>query len=238
MNPLISVIIPVYNHAHTIKKCISDILAQTYQPIEIIIVNDGSTDNFQQAISDLKNSDIKIFSQENKGAPSARNLGFAQSKGEYVIFWDADTIARPDMLEKMYKALRDNSETSCAYSKFKFGWKTMQSHEFDPGLLKKLNYIDVTSLVRRSALTDLRPSAGPWDESIKRFQDWDLWLSLLEKNKTGVFVPEVLYKKVVGNRKGISAWLPSFMYNLPWKIKKVADYEEAKAIVLKKHGLQ
>lgn len=237
MNPLISVIIPVYNHAHTIKKCIADVLAQTYKPIEIIIVNDGSTDNFQEVISDFKNSEIKFFNQENKGAPSARNLGFAQSKGEYVIFWDADTITQPEMLEKMFGALAANPSASYAYSKFKFGWKTMQSHEFDPELLKKLNYIDVTSLIRRSALADLRSGAGPWDESVKRFQDWDLWLSLLEKNKTGVFVPEVLYKKVVGNRKGISSWLPSFVYRLLPNSRKVVKYNEAKQLILNKHHL-
>ncbi|OGH90192.1 MAG: hypothetical protein A2537_03520 [Candidatus Magasanikbacteria bacterium RIFOXYD2_FULL_36_9] len=78
----------------------------------------------------------------------------------------------------------------------------------------------------------------PFDESIKRFQDWDLWLTMLEQNKIGIFVPQILYKKIVHGRKGISNWLPSWLYKFPWKIKKVADYEQAKEIIFKKHGLR
>jgi glycosyltransferase involved in cell wall biosynthesis len=255
MNPLISIIIPVYNHAHTLRKTIEDIFRQTYRPLEVIVVNDGSTDDFEAAASvilnemkdpsrsdkrdssaelqnDKQNIAIQILSQENKGAPSARNLGFASSKGEYVIFWDADTLASPQMLEKMFEALQNNPQSAYAYSQFKFGWKVIKSQNFDADKLRQVNYIDTTSLIRRSAL-----SSVPWDTSLRRFQDWDLWLSLLEKNQTGVFVPEVLYKKIVEGRVGISNWMPSFIYKLPWKTKRVRKYEEAKQIILKKHGL-
>lgn len=234
---LISVIIPVYNHAHTLAKCLNSVLAQTYKPVEIIIVDDGSTDEFDNAIfsflKDRKESGepIVIFKQENRGAPAARNRGFAESKGDYVIFWDADTVAKPEMLVEMSKTLQDHPEASYAYSKFKFGCKKMQSHNYDPELLKKINYIDTTSLLRRSDFPG-------WDETIKKFQDWDLWLTLLEKNKTGIFIPEVLYKKIVRNRKGISSWLPSFVYKLPWKINKVEEYDQAKEVVLTKHGIK
>ncbi len=267
-NPLISIIIPVYNHAHTLKKTIEDIFRQTYRPLEVIVVNDGSTDDFETVADECiefvqthfigMGSMLSVLSQENKGAPSARNLGFANSKGEYVIFWDADTLANPQMLEKMFTALQNNPpppqrgpasgrwQSAYAYSQFKFGWKIIKSQNFDADKLKQVNYIDTTSLIRRSALNchpeqgegSLSGSViGPWDTSLKRFQDWDLWLSLLEKNQTGVFVPEVLYKKIVDGRVGISNWMPSFIYKLPWKTKRVRKYEEAKQIVLKKHGL-
>ncbi len=242
MNPLISIIIPVYNHAHTLKKTIEDIFRQTYRPLEVIVVNDGSTDDFETVADECidfvqthfigMGSMLSVLSQENKGAPSARNLGFANSKGEYVIFWDADTLASPQMLEKMFTALQNNPQSAYAYSQFKFGWKVIKSQNFDAEKLKQVNYVDATSLVRRSVL-----SAKPWDETLKRFQDWDLWLSLLAQGKTGVFIPEVLFGKVVKGRVGISNWMPSFMYKLPWKTKRVRKYEEAKAIVLRKYGL-
>ncbi|MBU1613002.1 glycosyltransferase family 2 protein, partial [Patescibacteria group bacterium] len=224
MKPLISVIIPVYNHTHTLQKCVESVFAQTHKPIEVIIVNDGSTDKFQDVVEEIRRKfTVKILEQQNKGASSARNLGFWESGGEYVIFWDADTVAKPEMLEKMADTLLNNPMASYAYSQFKFGWKTIGSHEFDPELLKKNNYIDTTSLIKRKDF----PGFG---ESLKRFQDWDLWLALLETGKTGKFIPEVLYTKIVGGTKNISAWLPSFFYKLPWKLKRVREYEEAKKI--------
>ncbi|OGH91637.1 MAG: hypothetical protein A2534_00930 [Candidatus Magasanikbacteria bacterium RIFOXYD2_FULL_39_9] len=240
MQPLISVIIPVYNHAHTLKTSIEGIFRQTYRPLEVIVVDDGSTDNFEEAVKEClaltekecigEGSLLSVISQPNAGAPAARNRGFAASKGEYVIFWDADTISDPNMLQKMYKALQNNPQAVYAYSQFKFGWKTFKSQEFNSEKLKQINYIDVTSLIRRKDFVG-------FDEKIKRFQDWDLWLSMLEQGKIGVFVPEVLYKKIVAGRVGISNWLPSFFYKLPWKSKQVQKYDDAKEIIVKKHKL-
>jgi len=236
MSDLISVIIPVHNHAHTFFCTTKSLVNQTYRPIEVIVVNDGSTDDFASVQKDVEQFlfsnkiEYKFLNQTNAGAPAARNRGFAQSKGEYVIFWDADTVAVPSMLTKMHWALNDNPTASYAYSQFSFGFKKIRSHIFDKQLLKKINFIDTTSLLRRADFPG-------FDESIKRFQDWDLWLTLLEKNKTGMLVPEVLYKKLVGVRRGISSWLPSLFYRLPFKIKRVKDYEAARDIIVKKHHL-
>ncbi|MBI2038202.1 MAG: glycosyltransferase family 2 protein [Candidatus Magasanikbacteria bacterium] len=267
--PLISVIIPVYNHAHTLKKTLESIFNQTYRPLEVIVVNDGSTDNFDEVVKEcllLTDGDcigagsvLSVISQPNSGAPVARNKGFAMSKGEYVIFWDADTLAHPQMLQKMFAYLQKHPDASYAYSQFKFGWKTIKSRHFNADKLKQVNYIDITSLIRRSTLNchpeqsegslssnaviptaveeSLSRTSCPFDVHLKRFQDWDLWLTMLEQGKTGVFIPEVLYEKVVGSREGISTWLPSFMYQLPWKTKQVKKYEEAKQIIIKKHHL-
>ena len=231
---MISVIIPVYNRIELLNKALASIFAQTYKDIEVIVVDDGSSEKLQiQNYKFQNNVQVRLFKQENMGAPVARNRGLAEAKGEYVIFWDADTIGRPKMLEKMLFALEQNPKASYAYSRYYFGWKKMKSHTFDPILLQKINYIDQTSLVRR---TDL-PAEG-CDASLKRFQDWDLWLTMLENKKTGVLAPEVLYKKIVRGRKGISSWLPGFVFKLPWKIKKVKEYEKAREIILKKHGLK
>jgi glycosyltransferase involved in cell wall biosynthesis len=203
------------------------------------VVNDGSLDNFKEEMGKVSllpwaaELPIGIVEQPNKGANAARNAGFRLAKGEYVIFWDADTIAVPEMLSKMQEALENNKDASYVYSRFKFGWKIMRSQEFDGDDLKENNFIDTTSLIKRSALE----SGSPFDETLKKFQDWDLWLSLLEKGKTGVFISEVLYKKEVKGRKGYSSWLPSIVYKLPFKNKTVRDYELAKAIIQRKHGL-
>lgn len=230
----ISIIIPVYNHAHTLERCLLSIKNQTVAPLEVIIVNDGSTDNFAQALKDALNKvpglNTKIVQQSNRGAAAARNQGAIAAKGEFIIFWDADTLAEPVMLAELMNALAAHPEASYAFCQFQFGWKTMNSQSFNAEDLKRNNYIDTTSLIRRADFNG-------WDESLRRFQDWDLWLTLLEQGKIGVFVPKVLFKKIVCGRKGMSSWLPSFMFRLPWKTKVVKAYEEAKKIIFKKHHL-
>lgn len=235
---IISIIIPVYNHAHCLERCFFSLSRQTYRPLEIIVVNDGSTDKFHDVMNNVvkklntkhktKNIRIKIIEQKNLGAPSARNRGFAESSGEYVIFWDADTIARPDMLEKMLFALESHPEASYVYSQYRFGWKKIKSRAFNADSLRKNNFIDTTSLIRR---TDVLL----FDESLKRFQDWDLWLTMSENGKIGILISEVLFSKIVTGRIGYSKWLPSFFYRLPWKTRAVREYEAARQVILRKH---
>ncbi|OGH84697.1 MAG: hypothetical protein A2261_02450 [Candidatus Magasanikbacteria bacterium RIFOXYA2_FULL_44_8] len=242
--PLISVIIPAYNHAHILKKCILSLVGQTYRPLEIIIINDGSTDNFVTVMIDVEkilrahDFSYKIINQTNAGAPAARNRGFGESTGEYVIFCDADIVACPGMLKKMYDALQNNPTVSYAYSQFRFGWKKFKAQAFDSEALKKNNYINTVTLIRRTALTEISTQGGPWDESLARLQDWDLFLTLLQHHKTGILMPEILYRAQVGGRIGISSWLPSFMYRLPWKTKAVKNFEAARDIIARKHGLK
>ncbi len=240
MKDLVSIVIPLYNHSETIRYCLETAVMQSYdQPIEIIVINDGSTDNSLEVVEqslkdnpDWKQYIIKVISQENKGAPAARNFGAKEASGEFIIFIDADTVCYPKMIAEMRRALEKNTAASFAYSQFRYGAKKIQSHEFDKHLLQKINYIDTTSLIRRADFSG-------FDEALKRFQDWDLWLTMTEQNKIGVFVEEVLFrKKLSRTHKGMSSWLPSFVYKLPWKIQRVKDYETAKNIVLIKHGLR
>ncbi|PIT87825.1 MAG: hypothetical protein COU31_00650 [Candidatus Magasanikbacteria bacterium CG10_big_fil_rev_8_21_14_0_10_40_10] len=237
MKAKISVIIPIYNHAHTLADSLRSIARQTYAPAEIIIIDDGSTDGLGQKISAIIKSSgldpslIKFSSQPNQGASQARNAGFAKSSSDLVIFWDADTIAHPEMLKKLRQALLASPKSAYAYCGYKFGCKSMPSFAFEADKLKKFNYIDTTSLIRRKDFTG-------FDPDLKRFQDWDLWLTLLAQNKTGVFVPKILYKKIVSKRAGISRWLPAFVYNMPFiKTKSVLQYQQARQALIKKHSL-
>ncbi|MFH1286662.1 MAG: glycosyltransferase family A protein [Candidatus Magasanikbacteria bacterium] len=235
MRPLISVIIPVYNQVDKFKLALLSIENQTYKNIEIIVIDDGSEEEIQNSKFKIsKDIPLHLYRQENKGAPAARNKGFELSKGEYVIFWDADIIAYPEMLEKMYLALQQESQVSYAYSDFYFGKKKMKAGGFDGERLKKNNYITTASLIHREDVV-------PFDENLKRFQDWDLWLTMLEQGKKGVHVPEFLFTIIPGGT--MSSWLPSFAYKKPWRWipgieKKVEKYEEAKGVVQKKHHLK
>ena len=232
---LISIIIPVYNGEKTLNKTLESIAAQTYKNIEVIIVNDGSTDNTEKVFerfvtkNNLNNTYLFI-NQENQGAPSARNHGARKAQGDFLFFCDADAILKKDALEKMLQALSDNKQASYAYSSFYWGKKLFKLWPFDAERLKKMPYIHTMALIRREKF----PENG-WDESIKKLQDWDLWLTMLEQGNVGYFVDEVLFKVIpVG---GISSWLPSFAYKfLPW-LKDVKKYNEALKIVKQKHNL-
>src|SRR5690606_8889630 len=140
---------------------------------------------------------VTLVRQENKGAPSARNVGFAHSRGDYVIYWDADVVGVPDMLETMLTALQKHARASFAYSSFYFGKKKMNGQPFDKEALRQRNYIHSTTLIRRVDVIQ-------WDESLKRFQDWDFFLSLAEQEKQGVWVDEALFTVDTGGT--MSTW--------------------------------
>ncbi|CDB35850.1 glycosyltransferase group 2 family protein [Phascolarctobacterium sp. CAG:266] len=101
-NLKISVIIPVYNVEKYLKRCLDSVINQAYKNLEIILVDDGSTDNTLKILQEfaLKNSRIKIFCQENQGAAVARNLGLSIATGKYVIFLDSDDYFEKDLVEK------------------------------------------------------------------------------------------------------------------------------------------
>lgn len=228
---MISIIIPIFNQADKLGKCLASIVAQTYQDFEVIIVNDGSDDNpekvfklFEQQLGDR----AVFIVQENQGSNPSRNRGAREAKGEYLLFCDADTILKPDMLVKLLNKLNDNQGSAYAYSSFRFGWKMFYPGEFTLKKLQTAPFIHTMALMR----ADKFPG---FDEKIKRFQDWDLWLTMSEQGSYGIYVDEVLFTVAGGGT--ISSWLPSFAYKyLPW-LKQVQKYQSAEAIIKQKHGL-
>ena len=108
MDSLISVIVPVFNSGQYLTRCIDSILAQDYKPLEIIIVDDGSTDRETKAVCDAlseKSSVIRVFHKENGGTASARNFGIKQAQGDYVGFVDSDDTIEPNMYSTLYRDL-------------------------------------------------------------------------------------------------------------------------------------
>jgi glycosyltransferase involved in cell wall biosynthesis len=116
---LISVIIPTYNNANYILEAIETIIKQTYCKHEIIVIDDGSTDNTKEVLNELiENRVIRYYYQENKGPGAARNLGINRAKGEYITFLDADDSLTLDSLEKKYKLIRTDSELRIVFSNY------------------------------------------------------------------------------------------------------------------------
>lgn len=115
----ISVIVPIYNSEKYISRCIDSILNQEYKDFELLLINDGSTDNTINIINSYDDERIKIYSQENKGAGSARNLGLKYATGKYIVFVDSDDIIKSDYLKIMIELIEKNNAdiVACLYEK-------------------------------------------------------------------------------------------------------------------------
>lgn len=182
---LVSIVVPAHNAEATLGQSLDGVLRQTYRPTEVIVVDDGSTD---QTASILEHYALRmaIIRQEHRGAAAARNRGFDASKGEYVFFCDADVTLEPTALEEMVRTLELHPEAAYCYPSFRFGWHTFDLFDFDAERLRRENYISTMALIRREAF--LR-----FDERLTRFQDWDLWKRMLANEQRGIWLPKRLF---------------------------------------------
>jgi glycosyltransferase involved in cell wall biosynthesis len=206
---LVSIIVPTFNRPQSLRKTLKSIFQQSYRNFEVIVVDDGSERDISKALRAYPV--VKIVRQRHSGSNVARNRGFAQSKGEFLLFCDDDTELDPSFLEKMVEALRANPQKAYAYCGFELDGKVLGMEPFDPEKLRKRNYIDTGSLIVRSKFVG-------FDPKMKRFQDWDLWLTMLDRGWHGVLIPEVLYKKTlkkwprITDESNQDAWTASHAY--------------------------
>ena len=231
---MISLIIPVFNQAEHLPNLLDSIKRQTYDNYEIIVVNDGSTDNLNPVMAKYKQIlgfKLVYLEQENRGAAAARNYGARLAKGEFLIFCDADIIMKPEMLELMLIALKNNLTASFCYSSFIWGKKKFILWPYDAKKLKIMPYINIASLIKREHFPG-------FDETLKRFQDWDLWLTMAERGHGGVWLNRILYRVNLSGSQTMSRWLPSLVYKLLPFLPMVKKYNQAKEIIFKKHNLK
>ena len=247
----ISIIIPTYNMQRALACCCAHVAEQTLKPSEVIIVNDGSADGtavWAEEARRILPFEVSLLTQDHRGASAARNKGFLHSHGDLVMFLDADVILKKHALERLYMTLKDTPPcppltkggmgglvVGYAYSSFRWGWKKFSSYSFDAARLRQMPYIHTTSLIKREALPE-----NPFDEHLKRLQDWDLYLTLLERGFIGVYLPEILF--TVETKGTVSRWLPSIMYQIPFtrfglKIPNLEKYREAEQIIKTKYKL-
>lgn len=115
---LVSIIIPAYNAEHHISRCLESILGQTYQNLEILVIDDGSTDGTYSIVKGISYRDnrVKVFTQKNAGVSAARNLGVDNAQGKYMTFVDADDYVREDFIEKMAEHIEHYDLVICGYN--------------------------------------------------------------------------------------------------------------------------
>lgn len=195
--PKVSIIIPFYNLGKYLDEAVNSVLNQTYKNWEILIINDGSTD--QNSVDVLEkysnNEQIKVFNKKNEGLPVARNYGIERAEGEYICCLDADDKYHPDFLKKTLEEIQKDSNLGFVTTWFQpFGEiqgedKTVQITK-NTNLLLVKNVPHVASMFRKQACTD----AGGYEVHMKHgYQDWDFWLSIVEAGYDWHVIPEVLF---------------------------------------------
>ncbi|WP_405336289.1 glycosyltransferase family 2 protein [Fibrobacter sp.] len=142
-NPLISVIVPIYNVEVYLRRCLDSVLRQTYRNIEIVLVDDGSPDRCPEICDEYAKNDnrIKVIHQKNGGLAHARNVGIANSKGEYLTFVDSDDYVSDDYVESLYKGLIESDADISVASLivFKESYLSCVTHKREPFVEVKKN---------------------------------------------------------------------------------------------------
>ena len=192
--PLVSIVIPCYNQGRFIRRTLVSVLQNKYRPIEILVVDDGSTDDSAAVVQamQLKFPEIKLHAKENGGVSSARNYGIRQAQSEYIAFLDADDLYYPDSLAKRMQVFIEEDEPDLAgvYCPIAVvddkGHPLMESPLFKPKLPNDRLYYTIKphcpfipsgAIVKKSKMLE----QGLFDETICPAEDFDLWQKMLRQ---------------------------------------------------------
>lgn len=181
MEGLVSVIIPTYNRSAFLKEAIESVMAQTYRPIECIVVDDGSTDDTKKVVEKIAKTVDKDFNlvyifQENSGSQVARNTGTKASSGDFIQYLDSDDLLYPKKLEKQVYFLNEHLEVDGVFGDWEMGApnkkdfiEAWDSEDMITQLLTERIIVNFSFLMRREIINKI----GEWDINIKRNQEID-----------------------------------------------------------------
>lgn len=204
MDKKVSVIIPTYNTEQYIKDCVQSVLNQTYQNFEIIVVNDGSTDNTLKVLEEIKTEKLKVITIKNSGQGYARNMALKEAKGDYIFFLDSDDYIEPVTLELAvkrieqdnadfvyfdYKYLKMQDGTFVYNSKEKFFSKKILHGDECYEMLGIKHYFTVNKLYRKQFLVDNKIKYGEG----YIYEDFEFWVKVAIKAKKISLIHSPLY---------------------------------------------
>jgi glycosyltransferase involved in cell wall biosynthesis len=187
--PLVSVVLPVYNRAGCIQQSIKSVLRQTYQNLEIIVVDDGSTDQTIEKIKALSDLRIRVISlPNNKGANAARNVGINAAKGHWIAFQDSDDEWEPHKLQKQVSACHAQQSLVSFSGLIRHINDRVQlvpkpQYRIQPATANRLHEVLSASFISNQTLLvhrDVFSTVGGYDESLQRLQDWELSIRIAE----------------------------------------------------------
>lgn len=192
MNPFVSVVIPCYNSASTLSQSVTSVLQQTYRPLEVIVVDDGSSDDSVQVARSF-GEPVVVVAKENGGPASARNVGIRSSRGDFIAFLDSDDLFLPTKIERQVAVAREVAEPALVFTGVKrtFGkdtyrppspeYKVYQGEEpINFRTLWEKNWITTSSVLgHRLVFEDLLFDEDPLMQGA---EDFDLWLRIADRH--------------------------------------------------------
>ncbi len=193
-SPLISICIPTYNRSGFLTRSINSALNQSYENYEILIIDDGSTDNTRQIIESFNNSKIRYIYKEHTGIPDTRNRALAEAKGEFILWLDSDDEIFPNILELYIAKLNEQRNLELIYPNLQIideegkqkqilkyqNWNNRQNEALQFALKIGSPFPNASSLVKKSIYEEI----GNFDLEFKRAQDFDFWVRMLIKRNT------------------------------------------------------
>lgn len=241
----VSIVLPTYNRAHSILKSVESILRQTYPYWELLVIDDGSTDNTKEIIADIAASDTRVryFGQlQNRGVSAARNEGIRLAQYEYIAFQDSDDIWKEDKLQKQMRIFEDNPEVGmvyCSYEGIKadgtrvvvpdvsVGVQNLQGRMYDRLLLG--NVIGgPTAVIRKDCLEKCQVEGQYFDENLTCLEDWELFLRIARHSELGFAAEPLLTADI--HEGGVSSRVGGYFHA---RCVMVARHKEA----LLKYGI-
>ncbi len=187
--PRVSIVIPNYNHGDYLSQAIESALAQTYPQVEVIVVDDGSTDHSAQVLARYADR-VRCIHQENAGLSAARNTGLDLARGDYVALLDADDMLEPDYLQTLVPILEKDPGLGGVYCGYRFvdqhgrplpevQSRVVPSTAFYDALLGGNFLVPESMLLRRRCYQE----AGPFDTALTACEDWDMWLRVARREQ-------------------------------------------------------
>ena len=240
--PVVSIIIPAYNAHLYIGATLESAVNQTFRSFEIIVVDDGSTDDTQAIAQNFCDRGVTVISQSNAGPAAARNRALSIARGEYVALLDADDLWEPDYLQTMVGFLNSHPEVSIAFSdsiffgKSKFNGRRFQE-VYPPcipitfaKLAAQISHVCVAATIRREIFDRI----GPFDDRLRAIDDFDLWLRALHAGCRIEPVPRVLvrYRRHVSALSFESAtnYSSGLQILAKWRDREELSEEERQAV--------
>ena len=198
MNPQISIVIPSYNQGEYLEDCLESVYNQTMSPLEILVIDDGSTDNSLEIANQymfkdfpMIESPVRVISQVNKGLASARNTGIMNAKGDYIQFLDADDMLKENAIARLTQEIIQTNADIVAPSFKEFGKSDREIilSGFTMEDLKVGNRLGYFSCIRRQAVLEV---GGYSPRMTYGFEDFHLWFDLFRRGKSICIVKDIL----------------------------------------------